>query len=240
VSEPPGRKERPRTEDELIGLVRSSDARAPDTLHNSVRALIASRTRAHRWRLAMRRREPLARGVAVGRWGLAMAFVGLTATLALLVALVAGGRGGAFTVREAAAATLRPATTAAPARDGNDRAELTAAVDGVAFPYWGGRFGWRASGERTDRVAGRTIITVFYVDGRGRRLGYSIAGGAKPPPLDGAIAWRGRTSFHLFMQAGARAVAWLRAGHVCVASGRGLASSTLLHLASWSGGDARS
>jgi len=226
------------SEAELIELVRSSDVRAPDTLHNSVQALIATRTRAQRWRLALRRCDPLARGVAVGRWGLVMAFVGLTATLVLVGALVAGG-GRAFTVREAAVATLRPAMTAAPARDGNNPAELTAAVAGVAFPYWAGRFGWRASGERTDRVAGRTIITVFYVDGRGRRLGYAIVGDTRPPPLDGAVAWRGRASFHLFMHAGAEAVAWLRTGHLCVVSGRGLDSTTLLRLASWSGGGAR-
>jgi hypothetical protein len=168
-----------------------------------------------------------------------MAFVGLTATLVLVAALVAGG-GRAFTVREVAAATLRAATTAAPAQDANNPAELTAAVDGVAFPYWARRLGWRAIGERTDRVSGRTIITVFYVDGRGRRLGYAIVGDTRPAPLDGAVARRGRTSFHPFMHAGAMAVAWLRAGHLCVVSGRGLDSSTLLRLASWSGGGARS
>jgi hypothetical protein len=232
------RKVTARSEAELIELVRSSDVRAPDTLHNSVHALIANRTGAPGWRLALRCRDPLARGLPVGRWGLAVAFVGLTVTLVLVAALVAGG-GRAFTVREVAAATLRPATTAAPAQDGNDPAELAATVDGVAFPYWARRFGWRASGERTDRVAGRTIITVFYVDSRGRRLGYAIAADTSPPPLDGAVAWRGRTSFHPFMHAGAEAVAWLRAGHLCVVSGRGLDSTTLLRLASWSGGGAR-
>lgn len=240
MSEPPPRKGSAHTEAELIELVRSSDVRAPDTLHNSIQALVATRTGAGRWRLALRRCNPLARGVALERWGLAaMAFVGLAATLVLVVELVAGGR-GAFTVRDAAAATLRPATAGAPARDGKNPAELVAAVGGVAFPYWANRLGWRASGERTDRLAGRTIITVFYVDGRGRRLGYAIAGGTRPPPLDGAVAWRGRTSFHLFMQASAGAVAWLRTGHVCVLSGRGVPSSTLLRLAAWSGADARS
>jgi hypothetical protein len=168
-----------------------------------------------------------------------VAFVGLTATLALLAALVAGGGGGAFTLREVTAATLRPAAIAAPARDEKNPAELTAAVDGVAFPYWADRFGWRASGERIDRLAGRTIITVFYVDRHGRRLGYAIVGGTRPPPLDGEVAWHGHTSFHLFVNAGARAVAWLRAGHLCVVSGRGLDGATLLRLASWSPGGVR-
>jgi hypothetical protein len=175
----------------------------------------------------------------VKRGGLAVAFAGLTATLVLLAALVGGGGGGAFTVREVAAATLRPATTGAPAPDENNPSELTAAVDGVAFPNWADRFGWRASGVRTDRLAGRTIITVFYVDRHGRRLGYAIVGGTRPPPLDGTVAWHGRTSFHLFVYAGAGAVAWLRTGHLCVISGRGLDSPTLLRLASWTGGGAR-
>jgi hypothetical protein len=176
----------------------------------------------------------------VKRGGLAVAFAGLTAALVLLAALVGGGGGGAFTVREVAAATLRPATTGAPAPDENNPSELTAAVDGVAFPNWADRFGWRASGERTDRLAGRTIITVFYVDRHGRRLGYAIVGGTRPPPLDGTVAWHGRTSFHLFVYAGAGAVAWLRTGHLCVVTGRRLDSATLLRLASWSGDRARS
>jgi hypothetical protein len=239
VTEPPPRKGRARTEAELVELVRSSNARAPDALHDSVQALVATRTRGLAWQVALRRGDPRARGVAVKRRGLAVAIVVLAATLVLLVALVAGRGGGAFTLREAAAVTLRLATTAAPAPDENNPTELTATVDGVAFPNWADRFGWRPSGERTDRLAGRTIVTVFYVDRLGRRLGYAIVAGTRPPPLDGAVAWRGHRSFHLFVNAGAGAVAWLRAGHLCVLSGRGLDSTTLLRLASWSAGGVR-
>jgi hypothetical protein len=47
------------------------------------------------------------------------------------------------------------------------------------------------------------------------------------------IAWRSGVSYRL-SENGAAAVTWLRDGHLCVLSGRGVSSATLLGLASWS------
>ena len=52
------------------------------------------------------------------------------------------------------------------------------------------------------------------------------------------IAWRGGVSYRLLTENGAAVVTWLRDGHLCVASGRGVSSATLLRLASWSDHDA--
>jgi hypothetical protein len=118
-------------------------------------------------------------------------------------------------------------------------AQLAVAVDGVPFPYWEDRFGWRSIGSRTDRVDGRSITTVFYGDSSGRRIGYAILAGTPAPGVTGGvIAWRGGVSYRLLSENGAAVVTWLRDGHLCVLSGRGVSSAALLGLASWSDHDA--
>jgi hypothetical protein len=78
------------------------------------------------------------------------------------------------------------------------------------------------------------ITTVFYADGRGRRIGYAIVAGSPAPRISGGVVrWRNGTPYRLETQSGAPVVTWLRSGHLCVVSGRGVSSATLLRLASW-------
>jgi hypothetical protein len=113
------------------------------------------------------------------------------------------------------------------------------AVNGVAFPYWEDRFGWRAVGAHTARVAGREVTTVFYANHRyanhrGQTIGYAIASGVKAPRIsEGTVVRRGGVHYWLLNVNGAPTVTWLRQGHLCVVSGRGVDSATLLRLASW-------
>lgn len=208
----------PQTESELVELVRASDVRAPASLHRQVDALLASRRR--------RRLVPPRRLLG------AMA---AAAAAGALVAALTGGDSPGLSLRQASALTLRPAMTGAPPESQTHRAELTAAVDGVSFPYWGERFGWHGAGARTDRVDGRTVTTVFYTDARGRRIGYAIVSGTPAPATSGGtIAWRAGVSYRLLSENGAPVVSWLRDGRLCVVSGRGLDRATLLRLASWS------
>jgi len=229
---------RPQTESELVEFVRAIDVRAPDSLHREVESLIAGRSRP-----ARRRRITGSTGRAVRSFGPArrLAAAGaLAAVAAIAIAIAASSGGGhpsALSLRAASALTLRPATTTAPSESNGNRTELVAAVDGVSFPYWGERFGWRSTGARTDRVGGRTVTTVFYADGRGHRIGYAIVAGTPAPPSSGGmIAWRERTPFRLLTENGASVVSWLRDGHLCVVSGRDVSSATLLRLASWGNG----
>lgn len=214
----------PHSESELVELVQSSDVRAPDSLHRQVHALIASRRRR---RLATPPR-----------------LLGATAVAAAVVALVlaTGHNGGgtpAMSMRQAVAPTLRAATLPAPLESRTYHAQLAAAVDGVPFPYWEDHFGWRSIGARTDRVAGHSVMTVFYADASGRRIGYAILAGTPAPRIGGGtIAWRDGVPYRLLTEHGAAAVTWVRDGHLCVVSGRGLSSATLLRLASWSEHDA--
>lgn len=225
---------RPRTESELIELVRSSDARAPDELHRKVESLIAERSP------RAREQAPGRRSLGAGRFRFGLGFAGTVAIAAVVAVAIAvglsGGGARTLTLREASALTLRAATSPAPAESANDRGALMAAVDGIRFPYWNDRFGWRSTGSRRDQLGGRTVTTVFYQDGRGRRLGYAIVAGTPAPRLrGGAVAWRGGVPYRLLTENGAQVISWLRDGHLCVVSGRGVEDAMLLRLASWTG-----
>jgi hypothetical protein len=218
--------ETPHIEDEqrrIAELLRSFDAPAPESLHRRIESLVAahqSQLPPRSSRRGVRRFSPL---------GLASAGAVAAAVVAAAIAVGLGGGGSAPTVSfsQAAASTLRAAT------------QLAVAVNGVPFPYWEDRFGWHSTGVRTDRVDGRSITTVFYADSSGRRIGYAILAGTPAPRVaGGVIAWRGGVSYRLLTENGAAVVTWLRDGHLCVVSGHGVSSATLLRLASWSDHDA--
>jgi hypothetical protein len=227
-----------QSEDEqrrIAELLRSFDVPAPQSLHQRIESLVASH-QGHRFA----RRSPRRRLRRLTPLGVASA--GALAAIVLAVAIAVGlGGASAPTVsfRQAAALTLRAATLPAPPESQTHHAQLAVAVDGVPFPYWGERFGWRSTGSRTDRVAGRSITTVFYGNSSGRRVGYAILAGTHAPRATGGVVlWRGDVSYRLLSENGAAVVTWLRDGHLCVVSGRGVSSATLLGLASWSDHDA--
>ena len=138
-------------------------------------------------------------------------------------------------MRTAVALTLRPATAPAPAQDPQDPTALAADVEGVAFPYWEDRFGWRSTGARTDSVDGRTVRTVFYARGH-QWIGYAIASGSAPRVSGGIARTRGGTVYRFLAEDGSRVVTWRRGGHLCVVSGHGVSDATLMALASWDTG----
>jgi hypothetical protein len=76
-------------------------------------------------------------------------------------------------------------------------------------------------------------MTVFYANAGGASVGYAILSGSAPAIHGGVVHVRQGTSYHLLSAGGAAEVAWLRQGHLCVVSGRGVSPSTLLALASW-------
>jgi hypothetical protein len=214
----------PRAESELTARLRAVSVRAPQELHERIGALVAERTGA--------RRRP-----AGGRWRLGGAAVALAAIVAALVISFAGAGGSSqLTVRATVALTQRPATTGAPMQNPHNGTELAVAVDGVPFPYWEDRFGWRSTGSRTDSVDGHEITTVFYVNRKGRRIGYAIVAGTPAPGADGGVVrWRGGAAYRLKRLDGSHVVSWERDGHLCVIAGHGVSSATLLALASWQG-----
>ncbi|HSZ14598.1 MAG TPA: hypothetical protein VK790_11255 [Solirubrobacteraceae bacterium] len=213
----------PRTESELVEFVRSIDVPAPPQLHSRIETMVAERS----VQGTGRRAAPLRLG-----------FAGALAVAAIAAAIVVGlsGGGAGLTLHKAVALTLRPATTGAPAQDPSNQTELAADVEGVSFPYWDDRFGWRATGARADRVAGREVRTVFYAAGHGQWIGYAIVAGSAPSVGGGVIRRRGGTSYRFLSEDGASVVTWMRDGHLCVVTGHGVSDATLMALASWQGG----
>jgi hypothetical protein len=220
---------RPRSEAELIEFVRSSDVRAPEALHRRIDQLVAERS--------ARTRPPiLGRAFGGGAASPARRLASATALAAVAVAVLAivvGGGGSSLSVQQATALTLSQPKAPAPRESSRTSNQLVAAVQGVHFPYWEEHFGWRSIGLRTDRLQGRTLMTVFYANRGGQQVGYAIVAGTAPAVSGGTVQWRQGTPYRLLPGQDAKTVVWLRDGHLCVLSGRGIDAATLLNLAGW-------
>ena len=162
---------------------------------------------------------------------------GLAAALAVivlaLVLVLPSGTPGAPSLGQAAAlAGLGPAAPA-PAPDSKTPSlKLERNVGNLYFPNWAKRFGWRAVGQRVDRINGRLAVTVYY---KWRRaiVAYTIVAA---PALDQPSARVTRvngTDLRTLRLGGRLVVTWHRAGHTCVLSGVSVPARDLQHLAAW-------
>jgi hypothetical protein len=223
-----------RAEHEHVAeMLRAVDVRAPQRLHRQVQEMAdAPRGRAGR--------SATGRGMLGGRLRPTLAAMAVAAVAGAAIALLTGGATqNPPSMGAASALTLRAATMRAPHESTAHAAQLDAAVDGVAFPYWEKRFGWHASGARTDTMGGRQVTTVFYSSQSGSRIGYAIVGGTPAPAVSGGtIVWRGGVEYRLLREHGAPVVTWQRNGRLCVLSGRGVSEATLVRLAGWDDGGA--
>jgi hypothetical protein len=201
-----------------VELIAAVDVRAPASLHSTVEAMLAPARRGRR--------------LARPRAGLIVAAATVLVAAAVAVGL-SGGGSSELSVQQAAALALSPATMPAPAESPTHRAQLAVSVGGVAFPYWRERFGWRSTGARTDRLAGRSVTTVFYADRGGQRIGYAIVSGRAPTTREGTVMRRWKVPYRVLTHDGATVVTWRRGEHLCVVAGRGVSAHTLLSLASW-------
>jgi len=227
-------------------LLRAVDMRAPERLHERVQAMVADGTRPTKPassspRAQAPRRHP-SRGLIMVRLKPTLAAMAIAAGAGAAIALLTGGSAKqSLSVQSASALTLRAATMAAPGESRAHAAQLDAAVDGVAFPYWE-RLGWRSTGARTDTLSGHRVTTVFYASESGGQVGYAIVGGAYAQSAlanlraAGTVTWRGGVPYRLLREGGAQVVVWRREGRLCVLSGRGVSGTALVRLASWGDG----
>jgi hypothetical protein len=192
---------------------RAATVSAPSSLRERVDA--AQRTRA-----SSRPRRALVPAVA------ALAVAVLAAVLVL-----PGGAPGGPSVVEAAALGQRPAVEPAP-RPATDRL-LDRQAAGLPFPDWSQKFGWHATGARTDTLDGRRMTTVFYAKGA-QRIAYTIAGGAALKEPGGSDRIVEGTPVRLVRAGQPALVTWQRRGHTCVLSGTA-DPETLRKLAGWKG-----
>jgi anti-sigma factor RsiW len=175
-------------------------------LRRRIEALHTSRTRA-RWR-------PLAWLTAAG------------AAAAVLLVLVLGP--GTPGVDQVIALAERAPVAAVSAGGGPLLADE---VEGVHYPDYFEKFGWKAVGRRDDEVDGRDVTTVFY-EKDGRRVAYSIVAG---DPLEEPAGEDIEAEGTRLRRAGdGNAVTWRRQGHTCVMSGDdGVALDEIAELAGW-------
>jgi hypothetical protein len=215
------------SETEIVELIRSIDEPAPERLRRHVAELTARTPSPRRGVGGLLAASPVP-------FRLGAAAATLAVALAAVVIALSGGSSSGPTLKDEMAMTLRTATLPAPAESRNASDQLNVSVDGIAFPYWGERFGWKTSGARRDVVDGRTIQTVFYTAPGGGRIGYAIVSGTPASVAEGGtVRWRGKTPYRLLEEGGVSVVTWVRNGHRCVVAGRGVSADTLLRLASW-------
>ncbi len=207
--------------------------RAPDSLHRAIEQMIGEAEARPRTRFARPRAGSSSRSRRPSSLRPRLAAGGaLVAAAAAVVAIVLGsGEQSAPTVLQAARVALAPATLPAPAESSRDQDKLDASVEGLAYPYWGGRRGWPAAGARRDQLGGRSITTVFYATSSGSRIGYTIIAG--PPltePSAGAVLVRRGTRFRVLHSGKASVVTWREAGHTCILAARGVPARAMLRL----------
>jgi hypothetical protein len=200
----------------LAAVTRALEATsAPLALRARVAQAQAGRRQRRRLRL------PVLGGIAVAA----------AAAIVAVVALLPGSSGPSLA--SAAELTTRPALAGPPQPAAAKLLDL--AVEGVPFPDWRAKFGWRATGTRSDRRGGRDVTTVFYEKG-GKRIGYGIvAGKALHVPGGGTTATAEGTTVHLLTLDGRRVATWERHGRTCILTGAGVPDATLVKLAAWHG-----
>jgi hypothetical protein len=208
-----------------VSLVHNQDVTAPAALRARVDELTRAKARG---KARARARRPLRPRFVVA--GLAAA----VAVVAVVAAALPGGAGGPTVVQAADLARLAP-TLPAPAKSTAHGDLLAASEAGVPYPYWEDAFAWRATGARSDTLAGRHATTVYYARGA-QRIAYSIVSGQ---PLGGSGGWRTAVRSGVLLRirqgGGVTVVTWERGEHSCVLSGRGVSAASLEALASWHG-----
>jgi hypothetical protein len=201
---------------EVLHQARASD-RAPERLRTRIEAARPSRP------VRARRRATYAGGLAG-----ALAVI----ALALVLALPSGTPGAPSVSQAAALAALAPSAPAPVPDPSAPGVQLGKNVGDVYFPNWTRRFGWRATGQRTDRISDRSATTVYYA-WQGHKIAYTIVAAPALAVPEAPLRTIHGTVFRTLRLNGRLVVTWRRSRHTCVLSGRGVPASVLQQLAAW-------
>ncbi|HUZ28822.1 MAG TPA: hypothetical protein VMU90_06250 [Solirubrobacteraceae bacterium] len=208
-------------ERERAAVERVQEARASSPAPAGLRERIA----------AGRRPRPARNG---WRTGYAVALGSAVAAVAIGLGLTLPG-GGPGTPSVAQASTLALRGPAQPAPGPNPRdpgGKLDREVQDIYFPNWSGSFGWRAVGQRVDRLGQRRAVTIYYTRGHAS-VAYTIVGaGVLPEPSGPVTSLRGYR-LHTLSSGNRTIVTWRRDDHTCVLSASGLPAQVLQRLAAW-------
>ena len=171
---------------------------ASDALKSRVETLVSDARRRRRW-------VPAVAGAATA-----------LAVAAFVLALVLpSSPSGAPTVDQVAAAASAGSLMPAPAQDPAKPGFLALGVGGVSFPYWEDEHGWKATGARSEVVAGRPVNTVFYTNDAGATIKFSIVSG-KP------IVAQSPGQYDLTKNGDTRRIVWQNGGHTCIIEAKGV------------------
>jgi anti-sigma factor RsiW len=213
---------------ELTRLL-ADERRAVDT----VRALTTAERAPHRLRLEVESRRPAPRSRSFGRRPAILGLLGAAVAVVLAILLIPGGTVGGPSLADAAGLASRGPTAAAPAPDPRaPNRRLTQAVGEVYFPRWAASLGWRATGQRADRLGGHRAVTVFYRRGT-ETIAYTIL---SAPPLDvsdGTPFRAGQVSGRGVRLGSRQVVTWRRSGLTCIISSADARPAELQQLAGW-------
>jgi hypothetical protein len=156
------------------------------------------------------------------------------AVVALAVILVAPeGAGERASVASAATLSERAPTDPPPPISERSWRLLDMETQGVHYPNWERRFGWRAIGSRADRLGGRSARTLFY-EKDGRRIGYTVLSGTPLPyPRESRRVERWGTRLRSTRVDDLAVVTWRRKGRTCVLAGKDVTASEMVDLGAW-------
>jgi len=169
-------------------------------------------------------------------YGAALAGALAVAVVALTLILPAGTPVAPSVSQAAALGALGPAAPAPAGNPDAPNALLDRSVEDLYFPNWLHDFGWRATGQRVDRLGGRTAVTVYYeYKGHTRvyTIAYTIVGSPALKAPVGATNWLHGVQLRTLTLDGRRVVTWRRGEHTCVLSGNGVPVAVLQRLAAW-------
>jgi hypothetical protein len=221
IAESPQLQQAIAEQERALALVRSaSDTPAPDSLRRWVDEQARAATPARQ-----RPRPRLRIGFAVP------AIAALAAAVVVVVVVATGGSSSGPSLDQTSRLALAAASSGPPAVVQGDPVALNVSNAGIEFPNWQPTLGWRATGARVDKVAGRTIVTVFYTAPKSYRVGYAIVSGSPITVKGGVTRWHHGVKYTFVSYGRTRLVTWERQGHTCVIAGRSVDDETLLHLA---------
>lgn len=168
------------------------------------------------------RRGLFSAGIGLGglSTGPLLGIAGVAAAAVVALVLLLGGGSGGPSIERTAELAHGAATEAAPAPNPGDPRLLQAGFGGITMPDYEPRFGIPATGQRTDALDGRKLLTVYYKLPNGHPMSYSIVSG-KPLelPPGGRVARFHGIVIHGYPGRKLAFVTLVRKGRTCVLAG---------------------
>jgi hypothetical protein len=170
-----------------------------------------------------RRRWPRTLGAAGARrrpW-LAPGLAGCAAAIAAAIVLLVGGGATSPTITRTAQLAYSPSTGPAPAPDPANPTLLQISFQGITLPDYRREFAVTATGQRTDELGGRTLLTVYYRLPNETPMSYSIVSGTPlAVPSDAQLVVYRGVRIRGYRSGDLGIVTLVRNGRTCVLAGR--------------------